>query len=1128
MDRSRAQEETQDGSVTVITQDESGPKETLLGNPAGSSPLLQSPPCRGILLLSLHVALVAIQLVLLFVWHQGWEHRIVFSVNHELRVAQLVKGILTTFITLYSALLVFLMQSLALRRDLHKNQLLTATHDNAVAWSSLGSAIVRLWQQRALPASTVGVLCALTYLAGISVLHTAFPGVAAPQSLFVNQSMPISTQSLPVFDLSGVYQNNSQNFLNAAEQYAGGSLSFLPFLTPRNTLGLHGATLYDVLAPNAGTGPVRVNATGFNISCGYIPATAFNATAQSINVGGLDYFLEMSDENVIATVPLSMNATSALTFPSPAVFYTSIPVLDSSNNAAPWINLTRTCLQVFRCSLTLVEQTVLVDAQSRNLTSFAFEMPKEKETSTWVPFSGRLNNLSSAGFANGARGFLDIWEAWYTSMPETQAPFTMNSISMSTVADIVLLQQLGLYPFNNTLRNAVYLHEVENQLAKIVASMFWTLGHVPPPSAYTPSGNAKPFNVSLLAGQAVVSQAVIEDRLDVNIISILECLGASLVLLGLSFRFSRMERRDARVMKINTLDVLQTIWLYRHHPKLIASLEQVQYPTDLAVRRSGMLRVRLIDGAVRMHMREDSGDILECSDPLSGTVYSTKITCRETAEVDGPSTWTSDLFLSLASTLLHSALVVIHLLLATLCGMKLEHRITFPLAQQSFVAWLASSVATLFITIYTAGLVFLTQTLSIKCSLTKTQMLTVTHDTVAAWQGFGSALSSIVCQAPSLSAVVPVFVYLLGILILHITSPALLVVQVFNTTLPVPVTTQGIPKFVFSGYELSNVEALTDVSHSPLLYGQGTFLYLPFVEFSSSPVLGLQGGMLYDVLNNSDSGTGTATVNAVRLNMSCGYFEDLVINSTGTTTILGTKYDLSARDIALGTISMLHSHSADPLPIPLSSGLGVTFPSPGPFCSTVPISDSTGNTGPLVNISAALDGAPDVQIFGCSLSLVNGSVAVDSQSRLLSDEWASRKDSSVWSPFQGAGNKAASRDPYDALVNDWASWYSVMPDIPTTYGSGLDFQKMWPKCSSSNDSTSASTPPRRPSPYISSRMLWLSSWLRCIGAWVIYLRFRASLRLAWSPMALRRLRSLCWKEMPCSSRIRLQQGWMLI
>lgn len=51
---------------------------------------------------------------------------------------------LTTYLQIYTAILVFVTQKLAMRRNLRAYQTLTATHDNISSWMGLGSALATL------------------------------------------------------------------------------------------------------------------------------------------------------------------------------------------------------------------------------------------------------------------------------------------------------------------------------------------------------------------------------------------------------------------------------------------------------------------------------------------------------------------------------------------------------------------------------------------------------------------------------------------------------------------------------------------------------------------------------------------------------------------------------------------------------------------------------------------------------------------------------------------------------------------------------------------------------------------------------------------------------------------------
>ena len=75
----------------------------------------------------------------------------------------------------YLVLLLWYTQKLALRRNLHKKQQLTAIHDQATAWLGLGSAIPVLFDQFSTWVSPFYVVCIFLYLAAIFVLGITMP-----------------------------------------------------------------------------------------------------------------------------------------------------------------------------------------------------------------------------------------------------------------------------------------------------------------------------------------------------------------------------------------------------------------------------------------------------------------------------------------------------------------------------------------------------------------------------------------------------------------------------------------------------------------------------------------------------------------------------------------------------------------------------------------------------------------------------------------------------------------------------------------------------------------------------------------------------------------------------------------
>jgi hypothetical protein len=86
-------------------------------------------------------------------------------------------------------------------------------------------------------------------------------------------------------------------------------------------------------------------------------------------------------------------------------------------------------------------------------------------------------------------------------------------------------------------------------------------------------------------------------------------------------------------------------------------------------------------------------------------------------------------------------------------------------------------------------------------------MLTATHATAIAWGGLGSAFLRVwkqVMMGGLTMGVSSAFLYLGNILVLHITTPALLSLQTFKASRVHPVTTNSLPVFDFGDYNMSH------------------------------------------------------------------------------------------------------------------------------------------------------------------------------------------------------------------------------------------------------------------------------------------------------------------------------------
>ncbi|KAJ7123473.1 hypothetical protein C8R44DRAFT_783855 [Mycena epipterygia] len=438
-----------------------------------------------------------------------------------------------------------------MRRDLQRNQTLTMTHDNAAAWAGIGSAVFQLWHQKVVPTSIIGIFSVFLYLGNILVLHITTPALFSLATFNSSSHVVVETQGLPAYNWSIVPDEDMsvlQNF------YVPGSLYFLPYVVASNAtnLGLHEGTLYDVLNVPAGPGNATVTATGFNITCGYLTDISL-AFDPSLSWWGKDIFIANTEAGIISVMGTDFTSSIRL--------YSTIPIVDSDNNEGssvelnPPMNTSVSSVQLLQCSQSLVSQTAVVDSQSRQIIPGTVSPEIEKASSMWLPY---------------------------------------------------LIQKLNLRPTNQSHPpENVTLHQLENALSTLVASMFWTLGHIPPiHGAYffdvesqltlvNPVLSTPPFP---LQGDAIVTGTLTEIRLD--IVSGLVA-STALTLLSLPSSLVRRGAKDGENITINGTGILHAIWLYRNHPELQTLLEQVEHPTNENLRDAGLVQIRLVGEQVR-------------------------------------------------------------------------------------------------------------------------------------------------------------------------------------------------------------------------------------------------------------------------------------------------------------------------------------------------------------------------------------------------------------------------------------------------------------------------------------------------------------------------------------------------
>ncbi|KAF7330600.1 hypothetical protein MSAN_02460200 [Mycena sanguinolenta] len=441
----------------------------------------------------------------------------IFSVALQAKVSELTKATMTMFATIYLAAIVFVTQKLANQCNLKKYTTLTATHDNLLSWSGIGSALNNLYIQFSLPASIPETLSIVGYLGLIMVIHITTPAFFSVPIFNIPTSSIVPTLGIPQWN-----QSNHEPVMVFMDK----TIDFLPWINNlEDTLGLFNGSLYDVLQDtNLGNGSAEISLTGFNISCGYLPGR----NTESLKASGWQPpSWEISFDSKVPPISLLSRGPNIIgmyfTWTGPVnnsiILYTTNDVVDSQGQKGSPVtlrkpmgpNATVSQLQFLQCSNWWKYDNSTISPPDETLIGSHF----------WSDF---------------------LWNAEYdwSYIPENDN--TTDVIDYISNTREYLMEELRLNPSwiaSGTASTSVpvlKLHDIENALSSLVASIFWIAGHITPGSIiskyssdqFGPGVSAIGFNrydpaipPMLSVNNAVVQQTNPACRLDLNVLFLL-------------------------------------------------------------------------------------------------------------------------------------------------------------------------------------------------------------------------------------------------------------------------------------------------------------------------------------------------------------------------------------------------------------------------------------------------------------------------------------------------------------------------------------------------------------------------------------------------------------------------------
>ncbi|KAG1831158.1 hypothetical protein DFJ58DRAFT_848311 [Suillus subalutaceus] len=548
----------------------------------------------------LHGMLVMIHVMLIVSYIYRWEHNVTLSftpTNADFWPVVLSAS-LQAFYTLYTAVLVFLTQRLAMSRALVRRLKLTTIHDISSAWAGLGSALSSVWKQTHISASLSATTAVTTYLVCISVLHVTSSTLLQFQTFNSSITTNVST-TLGWVDVSSTTENPVA---------ITGSLPAISRFPGLVSAGISNNTVYDTLQTSSVVGRATVNATTITSSCGLLPNVTYsrnNNTATAPLGSGNVMVMTASSPWADQIRVLQYGGSPSVNMPAVLLMVSTLLEIEPSVQkevavptiwVCPAVNQT---IEVYfmQCSLSTNNTAVVIDMQTNTLEN-PMPVPQPSTqweetlqwTSTdwsenWLPkFNNPLSTLGGSGYQ-----FID--QSGYTSEPsivdEFGPCFHYHATTMPYLWPFILgLNLSAQYLQSSTdwdqppVSNFTLSPDIlEAAIAQTVAQLTWMAGRM--------NGGIQPGE-----GMALAYEEVIALRLNITLLPLLFATSASVIMLGLALHTTRAfhASRDSQA-PISNAGALQLLWLGYHSPSVQEALQNVEHPTEANLRRAGMIDV---------------------------------------------------------------------------------------------------------------------------------------------------------------------------------------------------------------------------------------------------------------------------------------------------------------------------------------------------------------------------------------------------------------------------------------------------------------------------------------------------------------------------------------------------------